>query len=495
MLVLIDYARMDPPDSTTTLESASRSRARDEDATTVDALVVVWAADDPSRIGEVVLFPPASERRSFVIGRGEGDDGVHERARLVRQRPGDTLGMPPLASTHLSRSQLVARSHPDGGVALQNVGKRALVVAGKTVDEGRARTGDLVEIGRQMVLLCVRRPRTFLPLRAPSGQLDFAFGASDRFGYVGESPDAWTLRDDVALLAPRPEHVLVLGESGTGKELIAQALHALGPRAAQRFVARNAATVPSGVMDAELFGCAANFPNAGMPERLGLVGEAQGSTLFLDEIGELPTDLQTHFLRLLDGGDYQRLGDSRRRTADVRFVAATNRPLEHLKSDLGARFLSRVRAPGLHDRREDVTLLVRHILRNMVDRGDAHTARFVDASGEPRTSPELAVALVRHLYTTHVRELAAILVCAALESRGDTVDLTEGARRMLRLSGGEGDVDPPRAAQSVSREDIVAALERHGGVRDKAWRDLKLPSRHALKRLMKKYGLLAGEDA
>ncbi len=210
-----------------------------------------------------------------------------------------------------------------------------------------------------------------------------------------------------------------------------------------------------------------------MPERPGLVGEAQGSTLFLDEIGELPAELQTHLLRLLDGGDYQRLGDARRRTADVRFVAATNRPVEHLKTDLAARLLLRVRAPGLHDRREDVTLLARHILKNMVSRGDAHTARFLDASGEPRTSPELAVALVRHLYTTHVRELAGVLVCAALESRGDTVDLTEGARR--RLSGGEGHVEAPRAAQSPpSREDVVAALERHGGdvPRGSAWRDL-----------------------
>jgi two-component system nitrogen regulation response regulator GlnG/two-component system response regulator HydG len=479
------------PDSTATLESASAGRFDGEEAPALEAMVVMWSAEEPSRVGEVVLFPPAGERRSFVFGRGEGNDGRHERARLVRQRPGKSVEMPPLESNHLSRSQLVARSHPDGGIALQNVGKRALVVAGKSVDECRARTGELVEIGRQMVLLCVRRPPTFLALRAAAGAgRPFEFGRADAFGYVGESVDAWNLRDEVALVAPRREHVLVLGESGSGKELVAQAIHALGPRAGRRFVARSAATVPSGIIDAELFGSAANYPNAGMPERPGLVGEADGSTLFLDEIGELPVELQTHLLRLMDGGDYQRLGDARRRTADLRVVAATNRPATQLKADLAARFPLRVRAPGLHERREDVALVAQHLLREMVRGGDAHIARFADANGEPRMSSELAVALVNHLYTTHVRELAGILVRAALESRGDVVELTAGAAQMLGLSGEE----PAEVAREVARDEIVAALERHGGVREKVWRDLGLANRYVLKRLMKKHGLVDGED-
>ena len=184
-----------------------------------------------------------------------------------------------------------------------------------------------------MILLCARRPPSLPALRSANARQSFRFGSADPSGYVGESPQAWNLRDEVALAAARREHVLILGESGTGKELVAQAVHALGARATRRFVARNAATVPSGIIDAELFGSAANYPNAGMPERPGLVGEADGSTLFLDEIGELPTELQTHLLRLLDGGDYQRLGDARRRTANLRVVAATNRPMGQLKPD------------------------------------------------------------------------------------------------------------------------------------------------------------------
>jgi transcriptional regulator with AAA-type ATPase domain len=476
-------------DSTTTLETANDGGAREDATPALDALVVVWSADESSRIGEVALFPPASERRSFVFGRGAEPDGRHERTRFVRQRPGETVETPPLSSHHLSRSQLLVRSHAEGGLTLQNVGKRALVVAGNAAQECRARSGDLIEVGRQMVLLCTRRPPTLPPLRAGGARAAFAFGGADAYGYVGEAPESWRLRDEVALVGPRSEHVLLLGESGTGKELVAQALHALGPRAGRRFVARNAATVPSGIIDAELFGNTANYPNAGMPERPGLVGEADGSTLFLDEIGELPVELQTHLLRLLDGGDYQRLGDARRRKADLRVVAATNRPLGELKADLAARFLLRVRTPGLHERREDVTLVARHILRGLVKGGDAHTARLADAHGEVRLSSELAVALVNHLFTTHVRELSTLLFRAALESRDDVVELTAGTREMLGLSGER----PEEGPRDVPREEIVAALERHAGVREKVWRELGLPNRYVLKRLMKKYGLGDGE--
>ena len=124
------------------------------------------------------------------------------------------------------------------------------------------------------------------------------------------------------------------------------------------------ATLPAGLIDAELFGNVANYPNAGMAERPGLIGEADGSTLFLDEIGELPDALQTHLLRVLDdGGEYQRLGDARRRHADLRLIAATNRPVRQLKHDLAARLRLRVHLPGLNERPEDVPLLARFLLQ------------------------------------------------------------------------------------------------------------------------------------
>jgi two-component system nitrogen regulation response regulator GlnG/two-component system response regulator HydG len=223
-----------------------------------------------------------------------------------------------------------------------------------------------------------------------------------------------------------------------------------------------------------------------MPERPGLVGEADGSTLFLDEIGELPRELQAHLLRFLDAGEYQRLGDAKRRTVDARVVAATNRPVSQLKADLAARFPLRVRTPALHERREDVPLLARHLLQALVRGGDAHTSRFAAEDGHPRMSRELMIALVNHLYTTHVRELSSVLFRAALESTSSVVGLTSGAREALGLAGGATSTALPH---DISREELVTALERHGGVREKVWRTLGLPNRYVLKRLLKKHGL------
>jgi two-component system nitrogen regulation response regulator GlnG/two-component system response regulator HydG len=459
----------------TTTEAESTDQPDERAPGLLEALVVVYCADDPSRLGEVLLLPP-SRGRPFVFGRGDAPSGDVVRARLVRQRPGQNTEMPPLEASDLSRSQLLLKSHPEGEIAIENVGKRALVVDGEQVTSARVRSGDLVEVGRKMVLLATRRPATLPPRRLADARLLPPFGEADGFGYVGESPEAWRLRDELAVVAGRDEHVLILGESGVGKELVAQAIHALGPRSGRRLVARNAATVPSSLVDAELFGTAANYPNAGMPERPGLVGEANGSTLFLDEIGELPIELQAHLLRLLDSGDYQRLGDSRRRSADLRLVAATNRPIEQLKGDLAARLAIRLHPPSLNDRPSDIPLIARHLLRARVAQG-----------GEAALSRELAMALFCHLYTTHVRELANILLCAVVESGAPVIELTAGVREMLGASTRPGGA--PESVREVSREAIVESLERNGGVRERVWRELGMPNRYLLKRLMKKYGI------
>ena len=113
--------------------------------------------------------------------------------------------------------------------------------------------------------------------------------------------------------------------------VVARGLHACSPRNAGPLVARNAATLSAAHVDSEIFGNAPSYPSAGVRESEGLVGEADGSTLFLDEIDELPGDLQTHFLRFLDGGEYNRLGEARLRRADLRLVAATSSGAESLR--------------------------------------------------------------------------------------------------------------------------------------------------------------------
>ena len=170
----------------------------------------------------------------------------------------------------------------------------------------------------------------------------------------------------MAFAAQAASHVLITGASGVGKELAARAVHALSARADGPWVSRNAATLPDGLADAEFFGNAANYPNPGMPERPGLVGEAAGGTLFLDEIGELSEPLQAKLLRVADAGEYQRLGEATPRHADFVLVGATNRDPSSLKHDLAARFPVRLHVPGLAERREDIPLIAEALLQRAV---------------------------------------------------------------------------------------------------------------------------------
>src|SRR5262249_44059454 len=204
----------------------------------------------------------------------------------------------------------------------------------------------------------------------------------------------------------------------------------------------------------ELFGNLKNYPNPGMPERPGLVGEAHGSTLFLDEFAELPPSLQAHLLRVMDGGEYQRLGEATVRRTDVRIVAATNRPASDVKHDILARFKVRIAVPDLNARREDIPLLAAHLLRQHAAEGPGTFRRFFpgeDLRAAPLVSPVLMEALVQHEYTTHVRELDAFLVRAALEGRGRYLELDPELRAELKRA-------PPSSAPEAPRPAELAAL-------------------------------------
>jgi DNA-binding NtrC family response regulator len=196
-------------------------------------------------------------------------------------------------------------------------------------------------------------------------------------------------------------------------------------------------------------------------------------------------------LRVTDErGDYQRLGDAKKRHADLRFVGATNRAPETLKHDFLARFLLRLAVPGLRERREDVPLLVRHLLRRMAAKAPDVSKRFF-AGDEPRTSPALMRALLDHRYTTHVRELEAALARATVSSEGDFLDLTDDVKELLGkpAPSPSAAAPPATATKEITEEQLRAALERAGGVRERAWQELGLANRHVLKRLIKKYGI------
>lgn len=434
------------------------------------ALMIAWSASEPSRTGECAPVP--NDGRAYIIGRGDAAAGEPERLGFARVRPGHRVKTGTLVGRESSRRQLALRM-AQGRVYVERLGP-ALKVNGISVEQASLEPGDRLTVERQLVLMCVERPLDSGPRDAAT----FAFGSADPFGMVGESAATWRLREHIAFCASRDEHVLLLGPSGAGKELVARALHALSARRNGPFVARNAATLPAGIIDAELFGNARNYPNAGMRERSGLVGEADGGTLLLDEVGELPEELQSHLLRLLDQGEYHRLGDDRRRTSNLRLFGATNRPEAALKHDLAARFKLRVKVLGLDERREDIPLIARAILRGHAQ-SDANLAQRFFHAGEPRVDPELMEALLDHDYSTHVRELERLLIAAMATSRQGFIALTPEVAAEL----------PPKRRQLPEREEIIAALARADGNVSEAWKQLGLSSRDALNRLIKKLGI------
>jgi len=451
------------------------------------ALVVVWCPRAPERVGEVVLVPAVGQ---WVLGRGDPSaDDPFPRLLPCRQRPDGLAPAGPLRMPSVSRVQWLLSASGEG-LSVSVVGRCATRVNGaRATGDVEVREGDVLELARKVVFRVSTRPSR---LAAVDGPLH-PFGGPDDDGLVGESPGAWSLRQEVAFAAPRRAHVLVHGPSGSGKELVARALHARSLHPGGPFVARNAATIPEGLVDAELFGHARGYPHAGMPEREGLIGAADGGTLFLDEFAELPEALQAHLLRVLDAGEYQRLGETRTRRSSFRLIAATNRPLATIKHDVLARLPLVVEVPELAERIDDVPLLARHLLRRIAAEDPALATQFFvggRATGEPRLTARLVRALLQHDWATNVRELEAWL-WRAMRGQGTALDLATVPTSTVSSSPSSAwlawrGTDPAELPAEV----VQACLDEHNGVQETAWRALGLSSRYVLVRLIKKHGLV-----
>jgi DNA-binding NtrC family response regulator len=472
--------------------------------TEVPHLVIAWSREHAGRVGEA-----APVEGACMLGRGDRrPDDPAPRLEFFQQRPLERLRQPPLEEPRLSRVQLTISPMQDGRLAVNHVGRCPLFVNGVETSSGVVGPGDILTLQNALILLLVMRRPSLCALRAPLLVPPFPFGRTDSHGIVGESEAAWSLRDTLAFAAQSSGHTLIRGESGVGKELAAHAIHQLSSRSAHAFVARNAATFPEGLVDSELFGTAKGYPNAGMPERAGLIAEADGGTLFLDEIGELPGPLQAHLLRVLDrDGEYQRLGESRVLRSNLRVVAATNRPVEALKHDFAARFALRVEVPGLAMRREDVPLLLHHLVREATRTSPSIGERFFDQSAgvltEPRIDPQLIEALLCHRFTHHLRELEMFMWVALSSSADAFIALTPEVSAAMKASveiqrnalAPEGTTDPVAEARRLRRAEIEAALARADGSITKAARLLGLKNRFALYRLLERHGIARPGEA
>jgi two-component system nitrogen regulation response regulator GlnG/two-component system response regulator HydG len=482
------------PESDSDPERRGASKPRNDGDGFRFALVVAWSRDEPWRIGQSLLVPPGNPGPWITFGRGPIE--VHDpRKVLLQEHRYDRSDLvPPLSTSSISRSQLEIRAFDTHYLLVRNVGQCALLRNGMPTSESEFQAGDTLQLGKQLLLIVTTRPSSW-----SSGCADypnFPFGEADAHGIVGESAAAWTLRGAIAIVAQRAGHVLISGPSGSGKELAAQAVHALSKVGHRPLVARSAATIPDTLFDAELFGNCKNYPNPGMLDRPGLIGEANGSSLFLDEIGELPQGSQAHLLRVLDNGEYHRLGDATARRAQIRLIAATNRDLDALKHDLLARLTLRIAVPSLTERVEDIPLLVRHLLRRAAAKGDALARSILDVQGAPSQAVlglDFTRMLLERRFELGVRELESVLW------RNVTApDLQTRAK-----PGGEPSnappVPPPAEAppepatfdpeQPITASQIQRCLDENNGVVELAWRALGMKNRYELVRAIKKYDI------
>ena len=287
--------------------------------------------------------------------------------------------------------------------------------------------------------------------------------------------------DLVGRVALHKTTVLITGESGTGKEVVAQAIHRASPRAAQPLVAVNCAAIPESLLESELFGHVRGAFTGAAADKAGLFEQADKSTLFLDEIGELPLGLQAKLLRVLQEGEVRRVGDQRVRLVDVRLLAATAKDLAsevsagRFRDDLFYRLnVVSVHLPPLAARRADIAPLARHIA--------AQVARRLGGRGGRRVtlSADALEWLEQQPWPGNVRELQHAIERAAVLSDKETLepgDLNQvpPLRIAERGPGGEvpqSDVTLRAAVDAAEREAIATALAAVGGSRREAARRL-----------------------
>ena len=341
---------------------------------------------------------------------------------------------------------------------------------------------------RLLATLRVALDRRALSLenRALRKELDRRFTFGDIIGKAACMQEVFSL---IQRVGPTDANVLIVGESGVGKELVANAIHASSRRANGPFVKINCASFPKELIESELFGYQKGAFTGATTNRSGLLKAASGGSLLLDEIGEMPANLQTRLLRVLQTREFRPVGSNQTETVDFRLISATNADVEtalrdgRLREDLYFRINTiTLRVPPLRDRVEDLPLLCQHFLEKFSTRHRRHITGITPSAYE---------ALLHHQWPGNVRELEhtierGVLVTASSEIRPE--DLPEQIGSTSRRAGTTDTALPNVTLEELERIALIQVLERTKGNKTEAAQQLGL-YRQTLYSKIKKYGL------
>ncbi len=303
---------------------------------------------------------------------------------------------------------------------------------------------------------------------------------------VGVSRQLQAIKDMVAKVAVSDSPVMVEGESGTGKELVAAAIHRLSPRTKGPFIPVNCSAIPTDLLESELFGHVRGAFTGAVADAIGLFRSANGGTIFLDEVAELPPALQVKLLRVLQEKEVRPVGAAKSHSVDVRIIAATNRHLEEamkdgsLRQDLFYRLnVVRVQLPPLRERKEDVAALVAHFLRQFNQRFRREVTGI---------DPDALAALTAYDFPGNVRELENLIERAYALGARDSLKLSDLPSLTARPQELASTRPLPTLAE-VEKDLILRALQIHKNDKEGAAKALGL-SRRTIYRRLKEYGVL-----
>ncbi|MBN2498081.1 MAG: sigma 54-dependent Fis family transcriptional regulator [Deltaproteobacteria bacterium] len=428
--------------------------------------------DAPSEIGCILyVSSPEGQAQSHALESGQAVIGRDEDCDLV------------IEDESISRRHARLIAGP-GGILVEDLGStNGVLYMGKRIERATLKPGVRIELGRCTV--------DILPL--PDGRSIQPSRRDSYAGLVGASLPMRRLFAILELLEPSEVPVLIEGETGTGKELVARAIHDRSPRAGKPFVVIDCTSVPPDLMESELFGHRKGSFTGAVADRTGAFEAASGGTVFLDELGELPLELQPKLLRVLETGEVKRVGDVQQSAVDVRVIAATNRDLAEeveqgrFRDDLFYRLaVVHLQLPPLREHREDIPLLVDHICGQ--DRG------------RHRLPPEADEILLQHDWPGNVRELRNVIqraLALGIVSTGPKSETIFSSDRGRFAPGGESESSPISAPFREAREQAIQEFERrylhelwtrmHGNL-SAAAREAGIDRKY-FRQLLKKYGL------